>query len=182
MITVVKGLRVGEDGALSTWPQYWEKQLADKGIQRKIYMLGGPGMNTRLNMALREKKGYVYSVESAYAALSDAGLFTIYAGMDHKNLEKCQEMIHDELRKLRRTPLGPLQLQRAKRQLIGQTCLTNESNLTEMLSIGKNHLLYDEVETIPELLAKMELITAGELMEMADEMLDGEQLSSLLYI
>ena len=51
-----------------------------------------------------------------------------------------------------------------------------------MLSIGKNHLLYDEVETIPELLAKMELITAGELMEMADEMLDGEQLSSLLYI
>ena len=145
-------------------------------------MLGGPGMNTRLNMALREKKGYVYSVESAYAALSDAGLFTIYAGMDHKNLEKCQEMIHDELRKLRRTPLGPLQLQRAKRQLIGQTCLTNESNLTEMLSIGKNHLLYDEVETIPELLAKMELITAGELMEMADEMLDGEQLSSLLYI
>ena len=102
--------------------------------------------------------------------------------MDHKNLEKCQEMIHDELRKLRRTPLGPLQLQRAKRQLIGQTCLTNESNLTEMLSIGKNHLLYNEVETIPELLAKMELITAGELMEMADEMLDGEQLSSLLYI
>ena len=145
-------------------------------------LLGGPGMNTRLNLALREKKGYVYSVESAYAALSDAGLFTIYAGMDSKNREKCQALIADELRRLRETPLGPLQLQRAKRQLIGQTCLTNESNLTEMLSIGKNHLLFDEVETIPELIAKMERITAGELMELAREMLDETQLSSLLYL
>lgn len=145
-------------------------------------LLGGPGMNTRLNMALREKKGYVYSVESAYAALSDAGLFTIYAGMDSKNREKCQALIAEELRRLRETPLGPLQLQRAKRQLVGQTCLTNESNLTEMLSIGKNHLLFDEVETIPELMGKMERITAGELMETAREMLNEETLSSLLYL
>ena len=144
-------------------------------------LLGGPGLNTRLNLALREKKGYVYSVESAYAALSDSGLFTIYAGMDDKNSEKCREIIGMELRRLREQPLGPLQLERAKRQLIGQTCITNESNLTEMLSIGKNHLIYDEVETIPELLAKLQTVTAGDIMETAGEMLAEERLSSLLY-
>lgn len=144
-------------------------------------LLGGPGMNTRLNMALREKNGYVYSVESAYAALSDTGLFTIYAGMDGKNTEKCRELIRKELDKLQQAPLGPLQLQRAKRQLIGQTCITNESNLTEMLSIGKNHLIFEEVETIPELISKLERITAGELLETAREMLRETQFSSLIY-
>ena len=145
-------------------------------------LLGGPGLNTRLNLALREKKGYVYSVESAYAALSDAGLFTIYAGMDDKNAEKCRELILKELEKLRDNALGSLQLLRAKRQLIGQTCITNESNLTEMLSIGKNHLIFDEVETIPELLEKLERITSADLLETAGEMLDGKNLSSLLFI
>jgi len=144
-------------------------------------LLGGPGLNTRLNLALREKKGFVYSVESSYAALSDAGLFTIYAGMDRKNKEQCQDVIRKELQHLRQNPLGPLQLMRAKRQLIGQTCLTNESNLTEMLSIGKNHLIYDEVETIPELTAKIAEISAETLMETANEMLDEQKFSSLLY-
>ncbi|MBO4281713.1 MAG: insulinase family protein [Bacteroidales bacterium] len=145
-------------------------------------LLGGPGMGTRLNLSLREKRGYVYSVESAYAALSDTGMFTIYAGMDTRNTEKCKELIVKELRKLRSVPLGSLQLLRAKRQFIGQTCISNESNLTEMLSIGKNHLLFDEVESIPEMIARTERITAADLTEMANEMLPEEKLSSLLFL
>ena len=145
-------------------------------------LLGGPGSNTRLNMAIREKNGLVYSVESAYAALSDTALFTVYAGMDEKNAERCRDLILREFRRLREQKLGTLQLHRAKLQLIGQTCITNESNLTEMLSIGKNHLIFREVETIPEILQKVDSITADEMLEMANEMLDEQQLSSLIYL
>ena len=74
-----------------------------------------------------------------------------------------------------------MQLQRAKLQLIGQTCITNESNLNEMLSIGKNHLIFDEVESIPELLRKVEAVQAAEIQDLAGEMLDENRLSSLTF-
>ncbi|MBO4402477.1 MAG: insulinase family protein, partial [Bacteroidales bacterium] len=161
-------------------PRYEERKHLTASLLNNL--LGGPGLNTRLNMAIREKKGYVYSIESAYAALSDASLFTVYAGMDEKNFEKCNELILKEFKKLREQKLGTLQLQRAKLQLIGQTCISNESNVTEMLSIGKNHLIYKEVETIPELLEKVGTITAEEVLEMANEMLREERLSRLAYL
>lgn len=161
-------------------PRYEEQKHLTASLLNNL--LGGPGLNTRLNMSIREKKGYVYSIESAYASLSDASLFTIYAGMDKKNFEKCYEIIMKELEKLRKQKLGTLQLQRAKLQLIGQNCISNESNVTEMLAIGKNHLIYKEVETIPEMLKQVEKITAEEVLEMANEMLCEERLSSLAYL
>lgn len=144
-------------------------------------ILGGPGLNTRLNWAVREKNGYVYTVESSYAALSDGGLFNVYAAADAKNMDKTLELIYKEMDKLRTKKLGSLQLHRAHLQLIGQTCISYESNLTEMLSIGKNHLLYKEVESIASIIKKIENITSSDLLEMANEMLCRERLSTLLY-
>lgn len=144
-------------------------------------ILGGPGLNTRLNWAVREKNGYVYTVESSYAALSDGGLFNVYAAADAKNLDKTLDLIYKEMHKLSTQKLGSLQLHRAHLQLIGQTCISYESNLTEMLSIGKNHLLYKEVESIASIIKKIENITSSDLLEMANEMLFRERLSTLLY-
>jgi predicted Zn-dependent peptidase len=110
------------------------------------------------------------------------GLFTVYIGSDFKKLDKCMELVYRELKKLREQKLGTLQLHRAHLQLIGQTCLFYESNLNEMLSIGKNHLIFNEVEDISSIIQKIETIDASELLSIANEMLCQENMSSLFMI
>jgi len=161
-------------------PNYDERKNLIATLLNNI--LGGQGLNSRLNMAVREKNGYVYNIESSYSALSDVGLFTIYIGSDFKKLEKCMELIYRELKKLREQKLGILQLRRAQLQLIGQTCLFYESNLNEMLSIGKNHLIFNEVENITSIIQKIETITSAELLDMANEMLCEQNMSGLYMI
>jgi len=142
-------------------------------------ILGGQGLNSRLNMAIREKNGYVYNIESNYSALSDVGLFTIYIGSDFKKLDKCMELVYRELKKLREQKLGTLQLHRSHLQLIGQTSLFYESNLNEMLSIGKNHLIFNEVEDVADIIQKIETISSSELLSLANEMLCETEMSGL---
>jgi len=161
-------------------PNYDERKNLTATLLNNI--LGGQGLNSRLNMAVREKNGYVYNIESNYSALSDLGLFTIYVGSDFKNLNKCMSLIYRELKKLREQKLGSLQLHRAHLQLIGQTCLFYESNLNEMLSIGKNHLIFNEVEDIERIIQKIETINNSELLDIANEMLCPESMSSLSMI
>ena len=161
-------------------PNYDERKNLIAVLLNNI--LGGQGLNSRLNMAIREKNGYVYNIESNYFALSDLGLFSIYIGSDFKNLDKCIELIYRELKKLREQKLGRLQLHRAHLQLIGQTCLFYESNLNEMLSMGKNHLIFNEVEDISGMIQKIETISSSELIAMANEMLCEENMSSLFMV
>ncbi|MBO4738070.1 MAG: insulinase family protein [Bacteroidales bacterium] len=145
-----------------------------------LNILGGQGLNSRLNMAVREKKGYVYNIEANYAPMSDIGLFTIYIGCDSKNLDKCFSLISKELNKLKRQKLGTLQLHRAHRQLIGQMYITYESNLTEMLSIGKNNLIFDTVEPIESISKKIEKISSEELIDLSNEIFDENNFSRLI--
>lgn len=159
-------------------PHYDEKKNQSAILLNNL--LGGPGLNSRLNLAIREKNGYVYSIESSYAALSDAGLFSVYAASDVKNIERIMELVHKEMHKLQTQKLGTLQLHRAHLQLIGQTCISFESNLTEMLSIGKNHLLYKEVETIDQIIKRIESISAIDLLETAQEIFNTNSLSTLI--
>lgn len=161
-------------------PNYDERKNLIATLLNNV--LGGQGLNSRLNMAVREKNGYVYNVESNYSALSDVGLFTIYIGSDFKKLEKCMELIYRELKKLREQKLGTLQLHRAQLQLIGQTCLFYESNLNEMLSMGKNHLIFNEVEDIASIIQKIETISSLELLNIANEMLCEENMSGLFMV
>jgi predicted Zn-dependent peptidase len=161
-------------------PNYDERKNLIATLLNNI--LGGQGLNSRLNMAVREKNGYVYNIESNYSALSDVGLFTIYIGSDFKKLDKCMALIYRELKKLREQKLGTLQLHRAHLQLIGQTCLFHESNLNEMLSIGKNHLIFNEVEDIARIMQKIETISSSELLNIANEMLCQENMNSLFMV
>jgi predicted Zn-dependent peptidase len=144
-------------------------------------ILGGPGMNARLHMSLRERHGYTYNVEANYASYSDTGLFSIYLGMDEKYLKKCIELTHKELRLLRKKGLGTLQLHKAKQQLLGQFAIGQENNQSQMLGIGKSILAYDKVRTWNEITEKIRSLNSSQLLKIANEVLDEKDFSYLVY-
>lgn len=145
-------------------------------------LLGGPGMNSRLNLALREKRGYAYNVESNYTTYTDTGIVAIYFGTDRRNLNKCINIILKELARLRNKPLGPVQLSKAKKQLIGQIALSSENNENQMLSIGKSLLVYNKVDSLEIIRKKIEAITARQIMEVANEIFQPDHLSQLRFV
>ena len=144
-------------------------------------MLGGPGLNSRLNMAVREKHGFCYNIESHYLPYTDSGIFSLYFGTEAGYIDKTLSLIRKELNRFCNGSLGHLQLKRAKQQLIGQVAISFESNLAEMLSMGKSILLYDKVDTIEEINEKIEAVTAAELLETANEVFDPKRLSMLTF-
>ncbi len=144
-------------------------------------ILGGPGMNARLHMTLRERHGYTYNVETNYSTYSDTGLFAIYLGMDEKFLKKCIDLTHKELRLLREKGLGTLQLHKAKQQLLGQVAIGQENNQSQMLGIGKSILAFDEVRTWREIGEKINGLTSSQLLKIANEVLDEKDFSYLIY-
>ncbi len=143
--------------------------------------LGGPGMNSRLNMALRERKGYAYSIDSMYTAYTDTGNITIYFGTDKALVDKCRDIIMKELRMLREKELSTLQLHKAKRQVLGHIAISSENNENYMLSMGKSLMLFNKIESLDETGRKIENITSKQLTEIANEILNEQQLSFLLY-
>jgi len=156
-----------------------DKRRTDLHLLNNI--LGGQGLNSRLNLSLREKNGYAYNIESNYSPYFDTGVLSIYFGTDRKNLEKSISLTYKEFDKLKTKKLGEIQLARAKRQLKGQLMRSAEINENLMLAIGKSYLVYGKVETPEEINRKIEAITASGLMEIANEILDIDQLSMLAY-
>ena len=144
-------------------------------------ILGGPGMNTRLNLNIRERYGFAYTIESQYNAYSDTGNYTIYMGVDPHSQEKSIELVFKELNKLMTQRLGTLQLSNAKRQLIGQVALSNESGMNDLLGMIRAGFFEEHIETLPETIAKLEKITAGELLDVANEIFRRDDASLLIY-
>jgi len=144
-------------------------------------ILGGPAMNSRLNMGIREKYGYTYNIESSYTIYSDNGLFNIYLGTDKKNIDKSIKLVHKELRKLKNIKLSENQLTQSKRQLIGQITLSEENNCNVMLGMGKSLLTYNKVDDLTETYFKINKITRDDLQNIANEIFDENKLSTLIY-
>ncbi len=144
-------------------------------------IIGGQSMNSRLNLALRERKGMAYNIESTYSAYSDTGMFSIYFGTDKENFNKAYQLVLKELALLRMKKLGAIQLSKAKKQLIGQIAVSTESREDLMLTIGKSYLLYDRVDPLRLVFDKIESISAEDLLEVANEVLNPEQMSRLVY-
>ncbi|MFA8436286.1 MAG: M16 family metallopeptidase [Marinifilaceae bacterium] len=144
-------------------------------------ILGGPGMNSRLNLSLREKHGLAYNVESNYTPYFDTGVLNIYFGTDKDNLNRCLNLVYKEMDRLCNQKLGLLQLKRAKNQMIGQIAISSENNENLMLSIGKSYMMYNKVDTLAEVYKKVEAITAEQLMEVANEILNKDKLTTLIY-
>jgi predicted Zn-dependent peptidase len=152
------------------------------GLHLLNNIIGGPGLNTRLNMTLREKNGYSYHTESHYSPYSDTGILSVYFTGDKSKLERSKKVVLREFSKLRDNKLGTLQLSRAKRQLLGQIAISAENHETLMLSMAKSYLVYHKFDDLIEIGKKIDRITAEEIQEIANEVLDPPKLSSLTYI
>jgi len=144
-------------------------------------ILGGPAMNSRLNMGIREKYGLTYNIESSYTVYSDTGLFNLYLGTDNKHIGKSIELVHKELKKLKEQALSSSQLNKSKQQLIGQITLSEENNCNVMLGMGKSVLLYNKVDDLETVHKKINAITAKDLQDVANEIFNEKKLSSLIY-
>ncbi|HJZ39285.1 MAG TPA: pitrilysin family protein, partial [Bacteroidales bacterium] len=143
--------------------------------------LGGPGMNSRLNLVLREQKGYAYSVDSLYTTYTDTGNITIYFGTDKALVEKCITIIYKELQRLRNNLLSQVKLQKAKRQVLGHIAISAENNENHMLSMGKSLMIFNKIDSLEEIGRKVEAITASQLLEVANEIFDTDRFSCLVY-
>ncbi len=144
-------------------------------------LLGGPAMNSRLNMGIREKYGFAYQIESYYQPYSDTGVFSVYMGTDKKYIHKGRELILKELKKLRENKIGTLQLHRAKNQFIGQMAISYENPLNEMLGMAKSHLYRGRIKTFEENVSLIRSLTAEQLQEVAGEIFQPDGLSTLVY-
>ncbi|WP_066628335.1 M16 family metallopeptidase [Labilibacter marinus] len=152
------------------------------GLHLLNNLLGGPGMNSRLNMSLREKRGIAYNIESSYTAFYGTGVFSIYFGTDRKNVDKSLKIVFTELDKLRNQHLGTLQLQKAKRQLKGQIAISSENKESLMLNLGKSYLLYNKVDSLEYIYKKIDELSASDLAEIANECFNPKDLSQLIYL
>ena len=144
-------------------------------------ILGGPGMNSRLNISLREKRGLVYTVESNLTAYTDTGTFCIYFGCDQEDADYCAELVHKELKKLRDHTLTSSQLHAAKKQIIGQIGVASDNFENNALDMAKCFLHYKRYEEKEEVFQRIESLTATELLEIANEMFSENYLSTLIY-
>lgn len=144
-------------------------------------ILGGQSGNSRLNLSLRERNGIAYNLESSYTAYSDSGTLTIYFGTDPENLERALTLINREISLLQNKKLGSLQLNKARKQLIGQLAMSQENHEDLMLAIGKSMLIFNKVESLEEIYGKIGEITETQLMETANRILEPGNLSTLIY-
>lgn len=146
-----------------------------------VNILGGAGMNSRLNLNIREKYGLAYNVEAAYTPYSDTGVFTIYFGCDAEDLDRCLRLCRKEMNELCDVPLGQMQLKKAKTQMIGQMTLASENYENMMLSIGKSFLIYGKVDELEDICVEVQEIKADLLRQIAGDILAEEKQSVLIY-
>ena len=131
-------------------------------------ILGGPGMNSMLNVAIREKRGYAYTVESSVSLMSDCGIFQIYFGSDERHVAPSLRIINNIMDSLATKPMSDKALLAAKRQYLGQMLLSGENKEAVALSLGKNFLYYNQVMSDGELAEHINSLTAQQLMDCAE--------------
>ena len=145
-------------------------------------ILGGPGMNSRLNVALRERSGLVYNVEANLTSYTDTGLFSVYFGTDQEDVKRCIRLVHKELKRLREKPLSSTQLTTAQKQIIGQIGVAADNFENNALNMAKTYLHYNKYEEPQEVYKRIQSLTPQNLWEVANEMFCEENLSTLIYL
>lgn len=146
-----------------------------------INILGGPALNSRLNLSVRERYGYAYAIEANYHTFADTGYWQIYFGSEAKNIDKTLTLIYKELALLREKPLSAKQLQQAKRQFKGQLALGMDVNAGLMQGLGKSMLAFGQIDTIAEMHQSIDKITSEEMQALANKYFDTTQISKLVF-
>lgn len=143
-------------------------------------ILGGPGMNARLNLSLRERHGLVYTVESSMASYSDTGCWSVYFGCDHHDVKRCIRLVNRELDRIMQHPLGERQLTTAKRQLKGQIVIACDNREQYTLDFAKNFLHYGRERNIDDLLQRIDTITASQIQDVAQSVFAPSHMQTLI--
>ena len=144
-------------------------------------MLGGPGMNAKLNLALREHNGLVYTVESTMAAYGDTGIWSIYFGCDEHDVKRCLRLVRKELDKFMQKPLSEAQLKAAKKQIKGQVGVACDNRENFALDFGKSFLHYGWEKNVDRLYKQVDEITAEQIQAVAQELFDKDRLTTLIF-
>ena len=144
-------------------------------------ILGGPGMNARLNISLRERNGLVYTVESTMVSYSDTGIWCIYFGCDSHDIKRCLKLVRRELDKMMQKPLSATQLRNAKRQLKGQIAIACDNREQFALDFGKSFLHYGWEKDITHLYESIDNVTAEEIQKVANELFATDRLTTLIF-
>lgn len=144
-------------------------------------ILGGPASNSILNATLRERHGWVYSVESSYTQYADAGVFAVILGCDKSNVEKCCLAVRKELLRQAALPLSPTRLKAAKKQLLGQLAISSDKGENLCLSMGKSLLDFGWIDSDERVREKIESVTAGKIREVAARIFVPEKRCRLVF-
>ena len=152
-----------------------------RGMTLLTNVLGGPALNSRLILTIREKYGYSYNIEANYAPYADIGFWTIYFGTDQKYLDKTLKLVYKEIQLMYDQALSDVQLRKAKEQLKGHLALSLDSNSGIMLGLGKSLLLFDQIDSIHEIYAALDKLTVRELKEIAAIYFDKSKISELVF-
>ena len=145
-------------------------------------MLGGPGMNSRLNLSLRERNGLVYNVESASVGYTDTGVWTVYFGCDPHDVVRCKKLVMRELARLTDRPLSASMLEAAKRQIMGQAGISYDSFENVAINMGKRFLHYNTTQTYEVLCQRVQALTSEELFHTAREVFVPESISTMMFV
>jgi predicted Zn-dependent peptidase len=143
--------------------------------------LGGPTMNNRLSLNVREKHGMAYNIECAYTPYSDVGLLSVYFGTDMRLHDRAESLVRKELKVLRENKLGVRQLKDIKQQVVGHVALSQDSGSSMMTGLGKSFLQYGRVESLESVFNAIEAITSEDVLRLANEVLDDSTWSHLVY-
>lgn len=160
-------------------PNYLDENR--RSMNLLINILGGPALNSRLNLSIREKYGYSYNIEASYSPFVDTGYWAVYFGTDPKYLKKSRELVYKELKLLRDKKLGTSQLNASKEQLKGHMALGLDSNSGLMLGLGKSLLLFNQIDTIQEMYESIDKLTATDLMDCANLYFNEDTISELIF-
>ena len=144
-------------------------------------MLGGPGMNAKLNLALREHNGLVYTVESTMVAYGDTGTWSIYFGCDEHDVKRCLRLVRKELDKFMQKPLSDAQLKAAKKQIKGQIGVACDNRENFALDFGKSFLHYGWEKNVDRLYEQVDEITTTQIQAVAQELFDKDRLTTLIF-
>jgi predicted Zn-dependent peptidase len=146
-----------------------------------INILGGPALNSKLNLSVREKYGLAYTIEASYSSFMDSGFWQIYFGCEDKNINRTLELIHKELGKFRSKEMSSMQLLRAKQQFKGQMALGMDVNSSLMQGLGKSMLAFNQIDTLQEIHQGIHKITSADILRLSNDFLSDNTISSLIF-
>jgi len=152
-----------------------------RGMTLLVNVLGGPAMNSRLILTVREKYGYSYNIDASYTPYADIGYWSVYFGTDQKYVDKTLKVVYRELQRMREVELTPKQLKQAKEQLKGHIALSLDNNSGLMQGLGKSLLLFNQIDTIEEIYSSIDRVTSEELLKIAQTYFRPELISELIF-